>query len=64
MSKLLAALVCQEVFFTRHYYLLVQLNDLEISCRGIKTYSTHVDFDPTRSLSTQPNHLSFTQPCN
>jgi len=44
MSKLLVASVYQEVFFTRHYYLLAQLNHLEISCRRKKTYSTNVVF--------------------
>ena len=29
-----------------------------------KTYSTNVVFNPTRSLSTQANHLGFTKPSN
>jgi len=33
-------------FFTRYYYLLAQLNHLEISYSGIKTYSTNVVFWP------------------
>jgi len=37
---------------------------LEISRRGIKTYSTNVVFSLTRSLSTQANHLGFTKPSN
>jgi len=63
MSKLLAALVYQEVF-TRYYYLLAQLNHLEISWRGIKAYSTNVVYNLMRSLSTQANQLGFTKPYN
>jgi len=61
MSKLLPALVYQEVF-----YQTILLNSvtepLGKSCRGIKTYSA--DVVPKRSLSTQANHLGFTKPSN
>jgi len=59
MSKLLAASVYQEVFFYQAvaYYLLAQLNNLEISCRGIKTYSTNVAFQ--RNALTNHTSKSF-----
>jgi len=64
MSKRLEALVYRVVFYPILLLTSVTEHHLEISCRGIKTYSTNVVFNPTRSLSTQANHLGFTKPSN
>jgi len=63
MSKLLAALVCQEFF-----YQMLLLTSVTEALGNIvpwdKNIFTNVVFNPTRSLSTQANHLGFTKPSN
>jgi len=63
MSKVLAALVCYEVFYQT--LLLTSVTEpLGNIVPWVKIYSTNVVFNPTRSLSTQANHFDFTKPSN
>jgi len=61
MSKLLAALVYQEVFY-RTLLLTSVTEPLGYIVPWDKTYSTNVVFNLTRSLRTQANQLGFTKP--
>jgi len=64
MSKLLAALVYQEVFF----YQALLLTSVTESLGNIVPWDKNIlpllSFNLTRSLSTQSNHLGFTKPSN
>jgi len=63
MSKLLAVLVYQEVF-----YQTLLLNCATEPLGNIVPWVKHIlpmlSFNLTRSLSTQANHLGFTKPSN
>jgi len=59
----MAALVYQEVFY-RTLLLTSATEPLRNFVPWIKTHSTNVVFNPTRSLSTQANHVGFTKSSN